>query len=170
MSTPAKVNASNFTAPLSVASQIARLPELPMPEIKALWQRLFGDDTPTHNRQFLERRIAYRLQEVEFRKVDSNLLERNKRRIASLVETGKVKKRDRDYRPAAGTVLNREYQGIEHRVIVTQDGQYDFQGRMYPSLSMIAREITGTRWSGPVFFGLKAPAKPERPAGKGARR
>ena len=166
MSTPT----SNFTAPASVASQIARLPELPMPEIKALWQRLFGDDTPTHNRQFLERRIAYRLQEVEFRKVDTNLLERNKRRIASLVETGKVKKRDRDYRPAAGTVLTREYQGVEHRVIVTQDGQYDFQGRMYPSLSMIAREITGTRWSGPLFFGLKAPATPKTTAKKGARR
>ena len=74
MSTPAKAIASNFTAPPSVASQIARLPELPMPEIKALWQRLFGDDTPTHNRQFLERRIAYRLQEVEFRKTDGNLL------------------------------------------------------------------------------------------------
>ena len=170
MSTPAKANTDKFTAPPSMASQIARLPELPMPEIKALWQRLFGDDTPTHNRQFLERRIAYRLQEVEFRKTDGNLLERNKRRIASLVETGKVKKRDRDYRPAAGTVLTRDYQGVEHRVIVTQDGQYDFQGRMYPSLSMIAREITGTRWSGPLFFGLKAPATPKKTAKKGARR
>ena len=74
MSTPAKANTDKFTAPPSMASQIARLPELPMPEIKALWQRLFGDDTPTHNRQFLERRIAYRLQEVEFRKTDGNLL------------------------------------------------------------------------------------------------
>ena len=166
MSTPT----SKFTAPPSVASQIARLPDLAMPDIKALWQKLFGDDTPTHNRQFLERRIAYRLQEVEFRKVDSNLLERNKRRIASLVETGKIKKRDRDYRPAAGTALTREYQGVEHRVIVTQDGQYDFQGRMYPSLSMIAREITGTRWSGPLFFGLKAPATPKTATKKGARR
>lgn len=165
-----RTNTSTFTTPPSVAAQIARLPELPMPEIKALWLRLFGGDTPTHNRQFLERRIAYRLQEMEFRKVDAGLLERNKRRIASLIETGKVKKRDRDYRPAAGTVLTREYQGVEHRVIVTQDGQYDFQGRMYPSLSMIAREITGTRWSGPLFFGLKAPATPKTKAKKGARR
>ncbi|GGH55041.1 hypothetical protein GCM10010975_12200 [Comamonas phosphati] len=163
-----RTNTSTFTTPPSVAAQIARLPELPMPEIKHLWQRLFGGDTPTHNRQFLERRIAYRLQEMEFRKVDAGLLERNKRRIASLIETGKVKKRDRDYRPAAGTVLTREYQGVAHRVIVTQDGQYDFQGRMYPSLSMIAREITGTRWSGPLFFGLKAPATPKTK--KGARR
>jgi hypothetical protein len=53
---------------------------------------------------------------------------------------------------------------------LTQDGQYDYQGRMYPSLSMIAREITGTRWSGPLFFGLKTPATPKTAAKKGARR
>jgi hypothetical protein len=141
-----------------VAAQIARLPDLPMADIKALWQHLVGGETPTHNRQFLERRIAYRLQEAEFRKVDANLLDRNQRRIASLVETGKVKKRDRDYRPAAGTVLVREYKGVEHRVIATADGQYEFQSRMYPSLSMIAREITGMRWSGPLFFGLRPPS------------
>lgn len=58
---------------------------------------------PSKIGQFLERRLAYRLQEAEFRKVDVNLLDRNQRRIAALVETGKVKKRDRDYRPAAGT-------------------------------------------------------------------
>ena len=67
-------------------------------------------------------------------------------------------------------MLTREYQSVEHRVIVTQDGQYGFQGRMYPSLSMIAREITGTRWSGPLFFGLKAPATPKTAAKKGVRR
>ncbi len=160
---------SKFTTPPSVAAQIAGLPELQMPEIKTLWQKLFGGDTPTHNRQFLERRIAYRLQEVEFRKVDANLLARNKKRIAVLVDTGKVKKRDRDFRPAAGTVLTREYQGVLHQVIATQDGQYEFQGRMYPSLSMIAREITGTRWSGPLFFGLKAPAPAKAASKKGAR-
>lgn len=81
----------SFSTPPSVAAQIARLPEMPMAEIRALWQKLVGGDTPTHNRQFLERRIAYRLQELEFRKVDANLLDRNQRRIESLVETGKVK-------------------------------------------------------------------------------
>ena len=157
----------SFSTSPSVAAQIARLPEMPMSEIRALWQKLVGGDTPTHNRQFLERRIAYRLQELEFRKVDANLLDRNQRRIESLVETGKVKKRDRDYRPAAGTVLVREYKGVEHRVIATADGQYDFEGRMYPSLSMIAREITGMRWSGPLFFGLKPPSNAKtKPATK----
>ena len=156
--------------PPPVLAQIARLPELRMPEIKALWQKLFGADTPNYNRQFPERRIAYRLQEAEFRKVDAKLLERNQRRIASLLETGKVSKRVRDTRPAVGTVLTREYGDVEYCVVATADGQYEFNGRMYPSLSMIAREITGTRWSGPLFFGLKGLAKPEMSARKGLRR
>ena len=147
--------------PLSVAAQIVGLPDLPMPEIKMLWKRLFDSTTPTHNRQFLERRIAYRLQEIEFRKIDPNLLDRNKRRIASLVETGQVKKRDPDYRPVAGTVLTREYRGVSHHVVSMGNGEYNYEGRIFQSLSIVAREITGTRWSGPVFFGLKAlpPAK-----------
>ncbi len=146
----------NTSAPPSVAAQIARLPDMPMPEIKTLWQRLFEGEAPTYNRQFLERRIAYRLQEIEFRKVDPNLLDRNKRRIASLIETGQVKKRDPDYRPVAGTMLTREYRGVTHQVVSMGGGEYNFEGRTYRSLSVIAREITGTRWSGPAFFGLKA--------------
>ena len=114
--------------------------------------------------------IRHRLQEIEFRKVDPNLLERNKRRIASLVETGMLKKRDRDYRPVAGTLLTREYRDKEYPVIVSADGQYEFEGRTYQSLSMIAREITGTRWSGPVFFGLKAPSALRLAAKKAGRK
>ena len=53
--------------PPSVVAQIAGLPDLSMDEIKALWRRLFGNDNPTPNRQFMERRIAYKLQEIEFR-------------------------------------------------------------------------------------------------------
>jgi len=158
MNTPA----NRFNPPPSVTAQIARLPQLPMTEIKALWRKLFGRDNPTHNRQFLERRIAYKLQEIEFRTVDPQLLERNARRIQALIETGKAPKRDRELRLVAGTVLTREYRGIEHHVAVAHDGQYEYEGRRYPSLSMIAREITGTRWSGPLFFGLKGPAKANR--------
>ncbi len=148
--------------PPSIAAQITQLPELPMPEIKAIWRRLFGDDAPTHNRQFLERRIAYKLQEIAFRKSNPALLDRNKRRIEALLETGKSRKREQDFRPIPGTVLMREHHGVQHRVVVTQDGQYDYEGRLYGSLSVIAREITGTRWSGPLFFGLKAPSKTKK--------
>ncbi len=80
---------------------------------------------------------------MEFRKVDPNLLERNQRRIESLIDTGKVKKRDRDIRPAGGTVLTREYRDVEYCVVATADGQYEFNGRRYPSLSMILEISVG---------------------------
>ncbi|SFB03006.1 Protein of unknown function [Collimonas sp. OK607] len=147
--------------PASVTAQIAQLPELAMPEIKKLWRRLYGDETPNHNRQFLERRIAFKLQELEFKKENRALLERNKRRIDALISHGKMQKREREYQPVPGTVLRREYQGIEYQVVATADGQYEFQGRVFPSLSMVAREITGTRWSGPLFFGLRERAVPK---------
>jgi len=152
-----------------VALQISQLPELAMSDIKSLWQRLFNAANPTHNRQFLERRIAYKLQEIEFRKVDPGLLDRNKRRIENFIETGKVKTRDPDYRPVAGTMLTREYQGKEYRIIASADGNYDFEGRTYQSLSHIARDITGTRWSGPLFFGLKVRIAKKSPVKKGGR-
>jgi hypothetical protein len=57
-------------------------------------------------------------------------------------------------RPIAGTRLVREWQGIEHCVTVRDDG-YEYQGRPFASLSAVARLITGTRWNGWIFFGLK---------------
>ena len=67
----------------------------------------------------------------------------------------KAKRQTRaDTRPIAGTRLIREYQGVEHCVTV-RDDDFEYQGRPYQSLSAIARAITGTPWSGPVFFGLK---------------
>ena len=59
-----------------------------------------------------------------------------------------------DDKPIAGTRLIREYQGVEHVVTVTRDG-FEYQGHPYKSLSAIARAITGTRWNGRVFFGLR---------------
>ncbi|PSJ17161.1 DUF2924 domain-containing protein [Nitrosomonas supralitoralis] len=159
---------TQYTFPPSVVSQIAQLPELPMTEIKVLWKRLFGTDTPNHNRQFLERRLAHKLQLIEFRKTDRNLLESNERRIKTLIEKGKLRSREKDYRPLAGSVLIRDYQDVEHRVVVEANGQYEYESRRYASLSAIAREITGTRWSGPLFFGLKAPVKTK--VKKGAKR
>ena len=150
-----KTSKTPAAPPRTAVAQVHELPNLPFPEIKALWRKLFGGETPTHNRQFLERRIAYKLQEVEFRKVDPGLLERNNKKIASLIATGKLRKRDRDFHPTPGTLFTREYHGKVHQVIATADGQYEFEGRPYRSLSMIAREITSSRWSGPVFFGLK---------------
>ena len=154
------MNRQNLTpaTPPSVLTQIAQLPDFSIDDLRALWIVLNGSTSPNSNRAFLERRIAYGLQERAFRKANQGLLERNAHRIDKLLVTGKVSKTDRDIRPVPGTVITREYRGQMHRVVVGTDGQYEFEGRRYPTLSMIAREITGTRWSGPLFFGLKASA------------
>ncbi len=161
---------SPYVTPASVLAQITGLPDLSMLDVKALWKSLFGKETPTHNRQFLERRIAYRLQEIEFRKVDRALVDRNKRRIQAILESGQNKKFERDFHLMAGTLLTREYQGKEYQVMATVDGQYEFEGRPYRSLSRIAKEITGTAWSGPVFFGLKSTVTAKPANKKGARK
>jgi hypothetical protein len=78
-------------------------------ELDACWRETFGAEPPSNSRAFLERRLAYRLQEDAFRTVDPGLLERNQRGIEALVETGKTT--GRDPRPVPGTVLSREYRG-----------------------------------------------------------
>lgn len=65
-----------------------------------------------------------------------------------------MRRKRADERPIAGTRLIREWKGVEHTVTVLDDG-YDYQGRPYKSLSAIARAITGTRWNGWVFFGVR---------------
>jgi hypothetical protein len=161
-----KTSKTPATPPQTAAAQVHELSSLPFPEIKALWRKLFNGETPTHNRQFLERQLAYKLQEVEFRKADPALLDRNNKKIASLIATGKLRKRDRDFHPTPGTLFTREYHGKFHEVIAMADGQYNYNGQPYRSLSMIARLITSSRWSGPVFFGLKDYAA-KSPAKKG---
>ncbi len=152
----------------SIAAQIAALPDRPYSEICAMWRRLFGTEPPNSNsRPIMERRIAYRLQETEFRKQDPGMLQRNQRHIAVLIEKGR-KVRPRVYTPVPGTVLVRRYRDEEHRVTVLLDGQYDYLGQPYGSLSQVARKITGQTWSGPLFFGLRASKHLERKKPKGS--
>jgi len=140
---------ARFVTPPSVVVQITQLPDLDMQEIKALWKRLFVVDTPTHNQPFMERRITYQLQLIGFRKVNINLLESNQRRIETLVRNGRLNQRNQDHPLPVATILTRVYQEMEHSVVVELDRQFAYQGRRYGSLSVIAREINGTRWSGP---------------------
>ncbi len=139
----------------SMAARIAHLADWLWPDIKKEWYRLFGSDPPVANRRFVEKRIAHRWQEIEFAKTDRTLLERNQRRIDELVATGTLKRQKTGAMPIAGTELIRIYAGVEHRVRVLPDDEFEYTGKRYPSLSMIARAITGTRWSGPAFFGLR---------------
>jgi hypothetical protein len=140
----------------SVLAQLAALKDAPAPALKAKWRELFETEPPPYNRRFLESGLAYRIQELAYGGLKPAT-------VARLKELGRqfdkrdgrsIRKRTGGDRPIAGTRLIREYQGVEHCVTVRRD-DFEYQGRPYQSLSAIARAITGTRWNGLVFFGLK---------------
>ena len=100
-------------------------------------------------------RLAYRIQELAYGGLKPETVRRLEQ-LGEQLDGGNIavrRVRGSDI-PIAGTRLLREYQGVEYTVTVTTDG-YEWQGRPYKSLSVIARAITGTRWNGLLFFGLK---------------
>ncbi len=139
----------------SVLSQLAALKTMPTAELKQRWQELFDKAPPPYNRRFLESRLAYRIQELAYGGLKPETIERLEA-LGDQLDGGNITKRRirTDLKPIAGTKLIREWQGIEHVVTVRVD-DYEFEGRPYKSLSAIARAITGTRWNGWTFFGLK---------------
>jgi hypothetical protein len=142
-----------MTAP--VRAQLAALKPAPIGALKQNWRDLVESEPPPYNRRFLEHRLAYRIQELAYGGLKPETLKRL-RDLAEELDGGEPKRRRQPAkdRPVAGTRLIREYQGVEHCVTVRDDG-YEYQGRPYQSLSAIARAITGTRWNGLLFFGLK---------------
>jgi len=133
-----------------IAARIRELPKVDTPALRALWHELFASPPhPRIRRELMIPVLAYRLQERAYGglKEDTN---RQLRRWASELERS----------PAAasrikpGTRILRQWEGDTHEVTVVRDG-YSYRSKCYKSLSAIARQITGTRWSGPVFFGLK---------------
>ena len=154
-----------------IPARLAALKTATTPELKAQWRELFDSQPPPFNRRFLESRLAYRIQELSLGGLKPETVRRLERLGEELDGGDKARRRvraDHDRRPIAGTRLLREWQGVEHIVTVTADG-FEWQGRPYTSISAIARAITGTRWNGWVFFGLKrggrrqAEAPVERP-------
>ena len=120
-----------------------------------MWRDLFETEPPPYNRRFLESRLAYRIQELAYGGLKPETIKRLRRlprtSTAATRRGGDGPSKDR---PIAGTRLIREWQGVEHCVTV-RDEDFEYQGRPYKSLSAVARAITGTRWNGLVFFGLK---------------
>ena len=139
----------------SVLAQIAALKSSPTAELKARWRKLFDTAPPPYNRRFLESRLAYRIQELAYGGLKPTTIARLEA-LGEQLDGGKidVRRQRADDQPIAGTRLIREYQGVEHCVTVLIDG-FEYQGRPYKSLSAIARAITGTRWNGWVFFGVR---------------
>ncbi|MFA5592695.1 MAG: DUF2924 domain-containing protein [Micavibrio sp.] len=135
----------------TVLKQITALASMDIATLKATWRDLYKTEPPKFNRANIERRLAYRIQEIAYGGLPAEI----KAQITQMRRQMEAGTRQKDnLGPPPSTVLVREYQGIEHRVTVL-DGGFEYQGRRYSSLSVIARAITGTQWSGPLFFGLK---------------
>jgi hypothetical protein len=138
---------------------LSRLPTLDIGELRKQWRSLYKTQAPPNlSRELLLRAVAYRMQEVALGGLRP-ARQRQLRQVAQqFKQTGAA---NVPARPALkpGTRLIREWQRRTHDVLVLDDG-FSWQGTRYRSLSAIARKITGTAWSGPLFFGLK----PNRPA------
>jgi hypothetical protein len=138
-----------------IPARLAALKTMALPELKAQWRELFGTEPPGYNRRFLESRLGYRIQELAFGGLKPETIRRLEALGEQFAARNVTSRRVRhDATPIAGTRLIREWQGVEHTVTVLTDG-YEWQGRPYRSLSAIARAITGTRWNGPLFFGIR---------------
>lgn len=144
-----------MTEPDSIPARLAALKTTPTPDLKTQWRDLFETEPPPFNRRYLESRLAYRIQELAYGGLKPETVKRLEA-LGEQLDGGNITKRRirADLMPIVGTRLIREWQGVEHLVTVTSGG-FDWQGRPYQSLSSVARAITGTRWNGWVFFGLK---------------
>jgi hypothetical protein len=129
-------------------------PELDLTELRQQWRTLYKCDAAPHlSRELLLRAVAYRLQEVAL----GGLRPEHQRQLCQFAqqfkETGEIRRRAR-LELKSGTRLLREWRGRSHEVLALDHG-FSWQGTHYRSLSAVARKITGTPWSGPLFFGLK---------------
>ncbi len=133
---------------------IAELATLSTAELRARWERAGGRPAPKRaSRDLLLRLVAYHLQE----QTEGGLSKATRRRLAKLGGlNGQVSQPPASPTPRLkpGCRLIREWHGVTHSVIALDHG-FDYRGTRYASLSQIARTITGARWSGPLFFGLR---------------
>lgn len=144
----------------TVAARVAALPKLPMSELWSLWDQYFPRRPAHHHRGYVEGRVAYKIQEEAF----GGLPEESRRQLIRIgAAQSKIKgPRRTEVTVVPGTVLVREFGDGEHRVTALQDGRFEYSGETFRSLSAVARRITGTQWSGPVFFGLVKTTRRQR--------
>jgi hypothetical protein len=155
----------------NLVAEIAALPRLRVSELRVKFAEVCGEPTPSHNKIWLVKRIAWRLQA----KAEGDLSERARRRAAELIadadlrlsappadaDTTKDKKPvtlrmpTDDRLPRPGTILTRRYKGRTLQVEVLEHG-FAFEGKTYRSLSAVAKAVSGAHCSGHFFFGLTA--------------
>jgi hypothetical protein len=135
-----------------VARKLEALCDLTPDELRKEWRRLYRSQPPRLSRDLLVRAIAYRIQELHY----GGLSKATRRKLTALVQ---ARGSDVETATESGAQrirtgrLVREWNGRTHTVTVEEDG-FSYAGQNYRSLSAVARDITGARWSGPRFFGL----------------
>jgi hypothetical protein len=139
---------------VSVGGPLDRLKTLSLDELRAEWRQRFASAPPKlRTRELLALALGYRLQAAS----SGGLSATSRRRVAELARRFA---KDRNYSPAPGPVLKagsaivREWRGVRYEVRVLEEG-FSYEGARFGSLSEVARHITGTKWNGHVFFGLK---------------
>jgi hypothetical protein len=147
----------------TVESEIAEWRDFDAGALRKRWHVVFGRPAPSHlPRHLLFRMMAYRIQADRFGDLDNET-----RRLLDGVESPEqvaeqaAKRREHKNALRPGTMLGREWNGQMHRVAVLAEG-FAWNGKTYASLSTIASAITGTRWNGPRFFGLRDKAPEAR--------
>jgi hypothetical protein len=146
-----------------IAQELQHLQELDMYDLQVRWRRIFGRPAPHHlPKHLLLRILAYRIQANAFGDLD-----RESARTLDQIARDAIKAKARGDEMSKvvppveevrglkpGTQLVREHEGVLHRVTVQTKG-FSWSGQSFRSLSEVARAITGTRWNGPRFFGLR---------------
>jgi len=143
-----------------VGREIKDLPTLPRARLLALWRELFTKPAhPKLRRDLMVPILASRMQEKVYGGLKPST-RRRLRKIAEELERDPQARLEPNHPIKPGTKLIRQWQSQTHEV-VAETGGFEYRGQRYRSLSQIARQITGTRWSGPAFFGLKQLQKKE---------
>jgi|AERA01.1.fsa_nt_gi hypothetical protein len=146
----------------AITAEVAALALLPHQELRLAWRRYYKAYPPKFvNRNVIELGVAWKIQERAFGGLDAA----TKRQLDALADELEAKSditRPKQLELRPGARLVRDWRGEIHEVLVTEEG-FQWRGRSWRSLSLIAKEITGTHWSGPRFFGLVGPIKKSPP-------
>jgi hypothetical protein len=148
-------------------AQLAALDEMTVAQLAETYRQLYGEPTRARNKPYLQKRLAWRIQELAQGGLPTSALKRIAELGDDLPERWRMKQdankpaapadalEPRDSRvPAVGTVVRRILNGVTHEATVCAEG-FAYAGERYKTLSAIARHITGTPWNGFTFFGLQ---------------
>jgi Protein of unknown function (DUF2924) len=145
----------------AIEGEIDRIRSLGLEDLRAEWRRLYHAEPPRISRDLLILALGFRLQEIAHGGLGKATRRKLQTMAKALQTTGRVGPAPSlSLKPGARLV--REWRGRTHTVTVSEDG-FEYAGQNYPSLTMIAKKITGAHWSSPRFFGLPA-SSAERPS------